>query len=198
MPEQSDPKKNEPSQAAALAASAQSAAGTKSAGAARFLEAFNNYLRRLGEAWEAARQGAKDSHGKHDTAQRALRAETEKLYIEPSRRYAEEMRDAWRGPVEDRHRAVMDVHHRFQSTVHDAMTSAVQRAQTVHGELQQATSAARDAYTESCRSAFKSFLGDLKHAWHSVDVGQLDLATLADIQRITNQAAHCAWHTGVT
>lgn len=198
MAEQSDHKKNEPTQAAASAASAQSAAGTKSAGAARFLDAFNNYLRRLGEAWETARQGAKDSSGRFDSAQRTLRAETEKLYVEPSRRYAEEMRDAWRGPVEDRHRAVMDVHHRFQSAVHDAMMSATQRAQAVQGELQQAVSTARETYVESCRSAFKGFLGDLRQAWQSVDIGQLDLATLADIQRITNQAAQYAWHTGVT
>jgi hypothetical protein len=196
MAEQSDTKKTESAPPAAPSASTNTTAGVKLAGTTRFVEAFNNYLRHLGEGWEAARQAFRESHRKFDTAGGNLRAEAEKLWSEPSRRYTEELREAWLGPVEDRQRAIADVYQRYQSGLHDAITSTTQQSQALQGEFLQVITTSHERYAENCKVAFKEFLGDLKRAWQSVDVDQLDAPTLAGIQRITSQAAQHAWCTG--
>lgn len=162
-----------------------------------FVEAYNAYLRRLNEGWEAAHQGLKDASRKHDNAQASLRDEVEKSHADAQRQLSEEVRKISAGSPEDRRGAATEAQQRYQSALSAAQAGAARKWNALRDDLQEAIATSQKSYAEQCRSAYKGYLADLKQAWQSIDVEALnDPATVARINALTAHATQYAWYTG--
>jgi hypothetical protein len=163
-----------------------------------FLEAYNAYLLRLNDGWEAAHRGLKGTNREHNNAQVSLRDEMEKSSTEAQRQFTEEVQKISTGSPEDLQRAAAEAQQRYQSALSAAQAGAVRRWDALRNDLQEAITTSQKSYAEHCKSAYKGYLASLKQAWQSINVEALDPATVARINALTAHAMQYAWYTGAS
>ncbi|HTG35000.1 MAG TPA: hypothetical protein VLB76_18955 [Thermoanaerobaculia bacterium] len=163
-----------------------------------FLEAYNAYLLRLNDGWEAAHKSLKGTSREHNDAQVSLHDEMEKSSTEAQRQFTEEVQKISTGSTEDLQRAAAEAQQRYQSALSSAEAGAVRRWDALRNDLQETIATSQKSYAEHCKSAYKGYLADLKRAWQSIDVEALDPATVARINALTAHAMQYAWYTGAS
>jgi len=160
-----------------------------------FLDAHNAYFSQLNEGWQAAQQGLKDAYCAHAKAREALGAEWNRTVADTARQYEEGMRTAAQAAPAERQIAAVGACSRLRSDVNLAQTATAQKCVVLQGEIHDTLRTLQQSYGDRCRSAYQNYLAGIKQAWQSVDVEQLDAATLAHIGRLTDHAMRYAWCT---
>lgn len=163
-----------------------------------FLEAYNAYLLRLNDGWEAAHQSLKGKSREHDDAQASLRDEIERRSTDAQRQLTEEVQKISTGSSEDLQRAAAEARQRYESALSAAQAGAARRWDALGNDFQEAISTSQKSYAEHCKAAYKGYLAALKQAWQAIDVEALDPATVARINALTAHAMQYAWYTGAS